>query len=145
MTTILADSRLGVMVADSSVTDGDRIWHGDRKVFRVHNQLLGFAGDYEEGILFVEWFKSGCPPMAKPKLRETDTLVLAAHGLYLYPYASLDPRRIVSGVQAIGSGGKAAMCAYEAMGYSNPRRAVQIVCKHDAESRSPARVYKIKS
>lgn len=33
MTSILADARLGVMVSDSSISDGDRVWLG-RKTYR---------------------------------------------------------------------------------------------------------------
>ena len=55
----------------------------------------------------------------------------------------LQPTRLASGREAIGTGGKAAMCAYEALWFTDPRRAVSIVCKHDAASRTPVRVYRL--
>jgi hypothetical protein len=56
MTTILADLKLGVMVADSSISDGDRVWSG-RKVFRFKGTLLGFSGNIDEAIEFLAGIK----------------------------------------------------------------------------------------
>ena len=52
---------------------------------------------------------------------------------------------MASGIEAIGSGGKAAICAYEALALTDPVHAVRIVCKHDAGSRAPVRVYRLKT
>jgi hypothetical protein len=37
----------------------------------------------------------------------------------------------------------AALAAYEALGFTDPKRAVQIVCRHDLNSRAPVRVYRL--
>lgn len=140
MTTLLADSRLGLMVSDSSISDGDRVWLG-KKVYRYRGHLLGFAGDVNEVEGFLKWWKAGGTDKP-PKFTGSQCLILSASGLWSYN-VSTTPERIVSGIEAIGSGAKAAMCAYEALGFDDPQRAVSIVCKHDAGSRGPVRVYRL--
>ena len=145
MTTVLADARLGVVVADSSISDGDRQWRG-RKVFRVGGDIVAFSGAVDEGMMFVDWLRKGAQAAKKPKLSSGrfQGLVLNTHGLFSFQYDLLLPVPVECGFEAIGSGGKAAMCAYEALGFTDPKRAVQIVCKHDAGSRAPVRVYHLK-
>ena len=140
MTTILCDRRLGVMVSDSSVSDGDRIWIG-RKVYRCKGSLIGFAGDVNEAEEFMKWWKAGGVDKP-PKFTGSQALILSAAGLVSYN-VSTTPERITRGIEAIGSGAKAAMAAYEALGFDDPQRAVAIVCKHDAGSRAPVRTYRL--
>ena len=141
MTTILADFNLGLMVADSSISDGDRVWMG-RKVFRHHGNLLGFSGDVEEAIGFLIWYKKGMKDK-HPKFTNSHALVMNSAGLFYFG-ASCVSQPIKSGIEAIGTGAKAAICTYEAMGFKKPAAAVKLVCKHDAGSRSPVRIYKFK-
>lgn len=138
MTTILADTRLGVMVSDSSISDGDRQWAG-RKVWRARGRLLGFSGDVDEAIGFLTWFKAGCTGRA-PKFKHSAALTLGPEGLFHYAFSAV-ALPVLRGVEAVGSGGKAAMCAYEAQGWEGPAAAVAIVCKHDTNSRKPIRTY----
>lgn len=140
MTTILADFKLGVMVADSSVTDDDRVWSG-KKVFRHKGAILGFSGSVDERIQFLEWFKAG-KPEKPPKFSESQALVLTKAGLVVFNESCIG-EAIPGGIEAIGSGGKAAICAYEALAWTDPVRAVKITCKHDARSRPPVRVYRL--
>lgn len=129
------------MVSDSSICDEDRVWLG-RKVFRRSGALIGFAGYTEEAVQFIEWWSGGMSG-PKPNFENSTALVLDASGLTCFIGASCIPERVKSGREAIGTGGKAAMCAYEALGWSDPRRAVSIVCRHDAGSRGPVRVYRL--
>ena len=138
MTTVIGDFRLGVMVSDSSATDDDRVW-SERKVFRHKGALYGFAGNVDERIEFMEWIKSDGPA---PKF-DGSCLMLSDSGLFLYDRSTM-PQRVARGIEAIGTGAKAAMCAYEAMAWTDPKRAVAIVCKHDSGSRTPVRVYRLK-
>lgn len=140
MTTLLADARLGLMVSDSSISDGDRVWIG-RKVYRWRGHLIGFAGDVNEAEEFLKWFKRGGTGKP-PKFTGSQAMILSADGLCTYN-VSTTPERIVRGFEAIGSGAKAAMCAYEALGFEDPHKAVSIVCKHDAGSRAPVRTYRL--
>lgn len=137
MTTVLADARLGVMVSDSSATDDDRVW-SERKVFRHKGALYGFAGNVDERLLFMEWIKGD----GKVPAFSGSCLMLSEGGLFLYDSTTM-PQKIARGIEAIGTGAKAAMCAYEALGYADPKRAVSIVCKHDSGSRAPVRVYRL--
>lgn len=140
MTTILADSKLGVMVADSNVSDEDRVWSG-KKVFRIKGALIGLAGNDADREAFLPWYRSGFD--GKIKFDNGAALILCKAGLFFFDKHYVKPVRLASGREAIGSGGKAAMCAYEALWFTDPRRAVSIVCKHDAGSRAPVRVYRL--
>jgi ATP-dependent protease HslVU (ClpYQ) peptidase subunit len=140
MTTVLADLRLGVMAADSSVTDGDRVWKA-RKVWRWKGHLLGFCGNVDEIQSFLGWWKNGCVDK-QPKFDSSEALVLSAGGLVHFN-GTRAPETIALGVEAIGTGAKAAMCAYDAMGWRNTRNAVRLACRYDAGSRVPVRTYKL--
>jgi len=67
MTTILADWRLGVLVADSSVSDDDRVW-SDRKTYRYKGAIYGFSGDVAQALEFMLWVKGLGKPPNMPKL-----------------------------------------------------------------------------
>lgn len=138
MTTILADWRLGVLVADSSVSDDDRVW-SDRKTYRHQGAIYGFSGDVAEAILFMQWIKGRGKP---PKFTGSDCLKLSPDGLFHFNGSTV-AHQVSNGVEAIGSGGKAAICTYEALDWTDPAQAVRIVCKHDAGSRGPVRVYRL--
>lgn len=139
MTTILADLKLGVMISDSSVSDDNRVW-SERKVKRWKGKLIGFAGDVDEAVQFMAWLKGG----KVPKFAHSDALVLSDEGLFHY-CKSTTALKVERGIEAIGSGAKAAMCAYEALAFTDPVRAVKIVCKHDSGSRAPVRTYRLKA
>ena len=137
MTTVIGDARLGVIVADSRVSDGDRVW-SDRKVFRYQEKLYGFAGQVSEMFAFMTWIKGG----PEVEFENSSCLMLSTSGLFIYDN-SLTPQKVRRGIESIGSGAKAAMCAYKALGFSDPAKAVRIVCKHDSSSSTPVRVHKL--
>jgi hypothetical protein len=139
MTTVIADFRLGVMVSDSNASDDDRAW-SERKVFRHKGALYGFAGHTSERVEFMEWIKGDGDA---PSFAYSACLMLSDSGLFLYNNNTM-PQRVTHGIEAIGTGAKAAMCAYEAMAFTDIKRAVAIVCKHDSGSRAPVRVYTLK-
>lgn len=140
MTTILASVEHGVIVADSNISDDDRIWTG-KKVWRIKGSLIGMAGCDADRAAFLAWFRGG---MDGPvEFGTSSALILNSTGLYLFDANYTTPQRLEHGREAIGTGAKAAMCAFEALGWQDPKRAVQIVCKHDAGSRGPVRVYRL--
>lgn len=130
------------MVSDSSASDDDRVW-SVRKVFRSRGALIGISGQTDETALFMAWWRGGMKA-ARPRFSHSDALILRPGELVHYSGATNVFEKVAAGREAIGSGGKAAMCAYEALGWSDPRRAVKIVCRHDAGSRAPVRVYRLK-
>lgn len=141
MTTLLADWHKGVIVSDSAINDGDRVWSG-RKVYRIGGSLLGFAGDVAEAHAMLAWLKAGAQGKPPP-FSNSQALLMNADGLFYYAQSKYGIA-VDTGIEAAGSGAKAAMCAYEAMGFTDPKKAVSIVCKHDQNSRLPVRVYKLR-
>lgn len=139
MTTILCDTRLGLMVSDTAFSDGQCVGKM-RKVWRVNGALVGLAGNLDEFGPFLMWLRDGMQHPA-PKL-SLSALMLSSSGL-LHFAASPLPIIVQSRSEAIGSGAMAAKSTHEALGFSDPRKAVQIVCRHDQNSRSPVRVYKL--
>lgn len=142
MTTILADAKLGVMAADSNEQTDDRCW-STRKVFRVRGALVATAGLSVQGNAFMDWYRAGCPEEPTFEFDESQALVLDSRGLWRFDCNSPKLERVAGGREAIGSGGVAAIAAYEAMGWKNPKKAVSIACKHDPGSRPPVRLYRV--
>ncbi len=144
MTTILADYSRRVMVADSNATDGDRAWQM-RKVYRIRGALVGTAGNIDEAAFFRAWYANRDDTIAPEfSFANSSALVLDHSGLWLFDENTIELTRVPSGREAIGTGGKGAICAYEAMGWDDPARAVRIACKHDSGSRPPVRTYHLK-
>ena len=144
MTTILADFHLGLMVADSHETDTDRAWCV-KKVHRVRGALIGLAGKlHVDGQHFLDWYQAGMVTPPEFDFEESVALVLDYDGLWIFDSNCITLVKVERGREAIGTGGKGAICAYEALGWSNPRRAVTIACKHDGGSRPPIRVYRLR-
>jgi hypothetical protein len=69
--------------------------------------------------------------------------MLTREGLFIFEGAQMEPRKVERGIEAIGTGAKAVICTYEALGFDDPKKAMKIVCKHDAGSRPPIRTYKL--
>lgn len=142
MTTILADATHGVMVSDSYLTDEDRTW-SVRKVFRMRGALVATSGDAHQGEEFFAWYRAGADQPPDFLFDDACALVLTPRGLFLFDENVLGLARVPSGREAIGSGAKAAMAAYHALGFADPRQAVRIACRYDANSRPPVRLYRI--
>jgi hypothetical protein len=143
VTTILADARLGVIVADSCVSDDDRVW-SVRKVVRSRGALIATAGDILQGRTFCAWWASGATEPPDFAFDDAEALVLDDSGLYVFDDNQLGLERVPCGRETIGTGGKTAIAVYEALRWQNPRRAVALACKYDKGSRPPVRVYKLR-
>ena len=140
MTTILADRELGVMVSDSSFSDGVCVGNM-RKIWRVKGALVGMAGNLDEFEPFLAWYRGGMegPP---PRMKTLSALVLSPGRILHFANSHL-PFTVQSRTEAIGSGAMAAKAAHEALAFTDPRKAVQIACRHDAGSRAPVRTYQL--
>lgn len=140
MTTILADTRLGVMASDSR--HDDEATRGTmRKVWRVRGGLIGLAGSLDKFAPFLLWIKGGMeqPP---PKLGSFAALWLQPHGLLHFADSPL-PIVVQGRCWAIGTGATAALAAHESLGFQDPRRAVVLASKYDARSGPPVRLYRL--
>jgi hypothetical protein len=142
MTTVLANAKAGVMVADSHMTDEDRAW-SVRKVYRIRGALVACAGSILCGEAFRDWWAAGAQEAPEFDMTDSQALVLDASGLYIFDSNVLGITRVPGGIEAIGTGAKGALCAYKALGFSDPIRAVRIACKYDNGSRPPVRSYKL--
>lgn len=152
MTTILADVRRRVMVAESNVAVGECSRLVACKVFRLRGALVATSGDAASGEIFMRWYASGerqddAKAVTRLMTRDEDfmfdALVLRADGLWHYdcPF----PTRVENKYYAIGSGAPAALAAIETMRRLrktvDPVLAVKIACEVDPNSRGPVRSY----
>lgn len=152
MTTILADVRRRVMVAESNISMGETDRFRTHKVRYCRGAMLATAGDAAIGAIFERWFAQGEDMRDRGALKtlmsrdEDDSfeaIVMRADGLWYY--ATPFPIRIIDRYYAIGSGAHAALAAIETMRRLkkpvDPVLAVTIACKVDPASRGPVRSY----
>lgn len=139
MTTILADAKKGVMVCDSMASYGDS-WFPVTKVYRVGDELVGWAGQYSEGPRWLDWYSSG-QRGKMPSIGNISVLILGADGLRIFEPGGLSTP-IERGWQAVGSGANAAMGAF--MAGADAKKAVEIACKIDSGSGGDVVVHRLK-
>ena len=125
MTVIVADRK--TMCGDTMCVYQEAVAGTHCKVHRVRDMLVGYAGDMDSGVAFLEWCKRGMGSRGKPQdlsLNFTG-LVLNETGIYEYTYF-LIPMCIERDFWAIGSGAQAALGAMH-MG-ATPWEAVEVAC-----------------
>jgi 20S proteasome alpha/beta subunit len=139
MTTVLADARAGVMVADTLCLYGDRKLYG-RKVYKINGLLVATAGSVADGDAFLEWVRTGRHGKP-PRLNSFEALILSPEGVHLI---ATDCRavKVERGFDAIGSGAQVALGALVAG--AGPREAVRIACELDAGSGGKIEVFKLR-
>lgn len=143
MTTVLADHRLRCIVADSAVSDeGERVWKM-RKVHRIRGELVAFAGALAECRTFIDWYRHKPETPPDFTFKDSSALVLRENGLFLFDEDCIELTKVTGGREAIGTGSVAAIAAYEALGWTDPQKAVRIACHHDLKSRPPVRTYRL--
>jgi ATP-dependent protease HslVU (ClpYQ) peptidase subunit len=139
MTTVLADARAGVMVADTLCLYGDRKLYG-RKVTRINGLLVATAGSSADGDSFLEWVKNGRHGKP-PRMSNFEALILSSEGVHLVQ-GDCRAVRVERGFDAIGTGGQVALGALVAG--AGPREAVRIACELDAGSGGKIEVFKLR-
>lgn len=125
MTTIVCNRTS--MAADKRVTGGPMF--KTTKIFRINGSLIGFCGNLEAALQFVEWRRV---PDAKPEFAENsfEALELSADGRLTYWATQLTAIDIEDEFYAIGSGASLALGAM-AMGAS-PKRAITVAALYDS-------------
>lgn len=132
MTAIACNRKM--MAADSlAVADGTK--SKATKIFRVGDEIIGFAGELQCGLAFVEWYRNRSKP--KPDIDDFSALVLSKEGITMYE-SRLVPLPVMEKFAAIGTGCDAAIAAMH-MG-ADPRRAVKVACKVRSDCGPPVRV-----
>lgn len=135
MTTVAADAAAGVMAADSHWTD-DNERGPIRKVWRIGDSLVGFAGTLKAILEARDWMLAGG---RKP---QGDVCALVLRGKTLQSWTPVDGYIDVPRRYAIGTGGKAARAAM--MAGATCARAVAIAREIDAGTSGRTRVYKLR-
>lgn len=123
------------MMAADSLAVGDGTKSRTIKIFRVGHEIVGFAGELQCGIAFVNWYRDRSA--AKPDLDNFAALVLSKDGITQYENR-LIPIPILEKFAAIGSGQDAALAAMYAG--KSPKEAAAIACKVRADCGTPIKV-----
>lgn len=129
--------RAGVMAADTCMTDS--FVTCGIKLYKKKGHIIGFCGDVEQALVFVDWFfdqkKNRRPDLAAEQGWEA--LVMNKTGVYTWG-RSLRPIEISEDFYAIGSGAALAMGAMEHG--ASAAEAVAIACRRDPYCREPVTV-----
>lgn len=139
MTTIVADSRSGIIVCDSRMTMDVNHWIPSTKVERMGDELIGCAGDDSDGQRWRSWYIGG-KTGARPKCADFSALILRKTGVF-YVYDGGYELLVERGFHAIGSGGGPALGAL--LAGATPKAAVRIACQIDNSSGGAIRVFKL--
>lgn len=138
MTTIFADVKTGVMVCDSKCTD-NHTWYPITKVFRVKDELVGYAGDVKACRAWLKWYQSGKKGV-RPKTESFEALSLRPDGLYEHCADGLEIL-IERGFHGVGSGGALAVAAF--MAGATPSGAVDIALSIDSGSGGAIHIHEL--
>jgi hypothetical protein len=130
MTTIVWDSRVGVMASDSQMTEGEdgaSRKYRCRKLYEVVQmegettvrRFVGLAGD-PSGLKFLRWVREGMDYAHRPDFRKNDefsaiVVTIVGHGFAAETFdATCEPEPVTEPYCAIGSGSKAAYVLLDA-------------------------------
>lgn len=134
MTTVAYD---GITMAADSRTTGDYKDDHCQKLFRVGKAVIGVAGAYSAGLLFIRWFKDQTKP--KPDLPDDFYALVARDGIWFYDSNLIPiPTRAPT---AIGSGAHLALGAM-AVG-ATAAEAVRIARQYDESTGGRVRTLKV--
>lgn len=127
MTTVVCDRR--GMAADKRMSDSGIPAFKTTKIQRVNGSLIGFCGNAEQALQFIEWRRN---PGPKPTFSEAcfEALELTAGGDLLWWGAEMVAVTVEDDFFAIGSGAPYAMGALAA-GLSM-KKAIQIAAQYDS-------------
>lgn len=125
MTTVVCD-RKG-MAADMRISSGTTF--KSHKLYRVNGSIIGFCGDPEQALKFIEWRRNSDNKPTYSEAGSFEALELTADGRLLMWGTELIATPVLDAYIAIGSGALAAMAAM-AMG-AKIKRAIQIASQFD--------------
>lgn len=138
MTTIVCN-RQG-MAADKRIS-GQAMFKST-KIYRVNGSLIGFAGNVEQALRFVEWRRT---PEQKPQFFDNnnfEALELTPNGELIWWGSEMVGVEIEDDFYAIGSGSHLALGAM-AMG-ATPKEAIKVASRWDVATGSEIQVMSLK-
>ena len=139
MTTIVANKKM--MAADTMTTAQDGLKTKDTKLFEVNGDIIGTAGDSQDGLAFINWYKD--QTQEKPEdLDDFEAMVLTKEGELIYYGDRLLPDIIQDSYYCIGSGSHVAVGAMEHG--ASPAEAVATACRKTTGSGFPVQIMKLK-
>lgn len=130
MTTIAADR---YCMAGDTLCDYSGLKTKCRKIFKKSGDIIGTAGDSQDGMVFINWYGTGEEP---PEMGDDfEALVLTIdHKLYWYGHRCA-AEEILEPFFSIGAGSHIAI-AYMSCG-ANPVQAVEAACEKTIGSGPP--------
>lgn len=143
MTTIVADSKRGIIVADSRVTTYSSLTqYGAEKLYRAGKSVFGEAGDVANGLRFRRWIMDDRPKKGRPTFSADDdsflVLELDKDGILLWDHTMI-AQRLKEEIFAIGSGHKIALYCMRVLG-KTAEEAIEEAAKIDIHTAGPVEV-----
>lgn len=148
MTTIIADAKRGVIVADTRVTTYSGLTqYAAKKLYRAGKSIYGESGDVENGLKFRRWVLDGMPKKGRPSFGgasddEFCVLELDKEGIWLWDQ-TMARQELSEEVFAVGSGAKIALYVVRVLGKS-AEEAVEEAAKIDIHTAGPVQVMSLK-
>lgn len=148
MTTIIADLKRKVLVADSRITtNSSLVQYAAEKLYRAGRSIYGEAGDVENGLKFRRWVLDGMPKKGRPSFGNfTDDqfsiLELDKDGIWLWDQ-TMSRQALKESEFAIGSGHKIALYVMRVLGKS-AEEAIDEAAKIDIHTAGPVQVLHLK-
>jgi len=147
VTTIIADAKRGIMVADSRVTTYSSLAnYSSDKLYRHGKSIFGEQGDVETGLRFRRWILDGQPKKGRPVFGDgTDdkftALELAPDGLWLWDF-TLNRQRLLDEVFSTGSGSMIALYCVRVLGKTLEEAIIE-AAKIDIHTAEPVQVMRL--
>lgn len=141
MTTVAAN--LEMIAADSNVSDGNEDFRVQTKIFPIKNGYAGYCGQVHVAMQIIDWLQN--QRRKKPVFTDSEDasiLILDTDGL-AFVDTNMRVMRLREVEYAIGTGRQAARAAM--LCGRDPKRAVELACRIDPNSRTPINVCSLKS
>lgn len=137
MTTIAVDADLGIMAADTQVTDYNLITRMQKIYILPDGSLVGMTGECAKGWRAIKWILDGRKGK-KPKFRETQLVFLRPDKTIWVAEEHFPEYPLLSRQYGAGSGGQLAIMAMSKG--DDPATAVKSTVKFDSYTSDPVQV-----
>lgn len=144
MTTVIADMRHGLVIADSfQEHNGNTMFTSGEKMLRTEIGILAWSGIHSHAQLWAEWMSEGCERASRPTLTDTSCLHLAMDGQLWWYGEKCIPSLIREPYYTIGAGCEFALAALYCG--KTALEAMRVAAHFNAFTKPPFRMYTLKS